>query len=180
MPAAPPEAPAPSHATPRGGPPVLDYGTPGSGRRLTAGRIPVLLTPFVSAAVCISAAARRPPVLVVAAVTLLATGLWYVYARARAARPAFAPALLTDQLVLAMVLCMGGVYSMLNRAGMVSTPFYWLPYNQTYQFHPQWALQPLWYSAAGLAWFAIAWVLIRRRDRAATAAATCPAPADPE
>lgn len=164
-----------------GGPPplVLDYGRVAGGRRVAGGLRRAWLTPLVSAAACYAAAvAGRPPVLVVVAVTVLATALWYLYARVRATRPLFAPVLLTDQLVLASVLCMGGIYSMLDRAKSVSTAFYWLPYNQTYQFHPGWALRPLWYSAAGLAWFAVAWFLIRRRDRAA--AATCSAQDDSE
>jgi hypothetical protein len=158
-----------SSALPSGGAlPILNYANLQDKQpsRLLAFPRPGHLTPVIAAGTFFAAASiRSTPIWVVTVVTVLATGLWHLFARARARRPATSIALWTDQLLLAQVLAMTGTFEMLTRASRISTTFYWMPYNQTYFLNPQWALEPLRLTWVGLAWFSIAWLFIWRRDR---------------
>ena len=159
---------------------ILEYGHAQRWERLNPLIRPVNLM-FAVGGVVFAASARigSTPLWVAAAAALLAAGLMYFYARARVGRPHTTLWLATDQLLLAAVLALWGVFSMLVRAKLVSNSVYWLPENQTYFFKPAWALEPLWLTAVGVAWFTLAALAIEWRSRRVTAVA-CPPPGEPE
>ena len=160
--------------------PILEYGHAQRWERLKPLIRPVNLMFAVGAIMFLSSARTgRTPFPVAAAAALLASGLTYFYARARLERPRTTLWLPTDQLLLAAVLAMGGVFNVLGRATLVSNSVYWLPENQTYPFKPAWALQPLWLTAVGVAWFVVAALVIERRS-GRIAAVACPPPGEPE
>jgi hypothetical protein len=150
---------------PSGGQPplVLEYGQP-LRRQSAFSRIsPTQWAVAVGASTfVIGDSIGRTPALVAAATGLLAAAMAYVYARARAKGERW---LFTDQLLLAGCLAVGGVMATLVRAKLVSNSVMWLPDNQTYPFKPAWALEPLWFTAAGLAWFSVVAVFIELRQR---------------
>jgi hypothetical protein len=102
--------------------------------------------------------------------------MWWVYARERSTRRRGAYWLVTDQLLLAIVVSAEGVFQTLYRAGHISQPGVWLPYNQTFYLNPSWALEPLRHTAVGIGWFTTVWTVIWLRRRFLTVA-TSSAPA---